>query len=159
MHANAHTYARTHARMHTDALNMVNGVKLHQRDQATVITEKEDESINDADLIENRDGSSKTNKKRLPGVLCSVSTGSCCLSYQLVYNLLTYDAVSSFMCFLFWFELLNPCFISWFAIISLCFFFSICFLLVFLSLLHSTISPSLPRWWGWWGSLWRLCNQ
>lgn len=27
-----------------------------------------------------------------------------------------------FMCFLFWFELLNPCFISWFAIISLCFF-------------------------------------
>lgn len=63
-------------------------------DQAAVITEK-DESINDTDLIENRDGSSKINKKRLPGVLCSILTGSHCLTYQLVYNLLTYDAVST----------------------------------------------------------------
>lgn len=75
-------HANTHARTHTDALNMVNSVKLHQRDQATEITEKEDERINDADLIENRESSSKINKKRLPGVLFLVSTGSCCLSYQ-----------------------------------------------------------------------------
>lgn len=57
-------HANTHARMHTDALNMVNSGKLHQRDQATEITEKEDESINDADLIENRESSSKINKKK-----------------------------------------------------------------------------------------------
>lgn len=39
---------------------------LHQRVEAAEITEKEDESINDADLIEIRDSSSqiKANKKK-----------------------------------------------------------------------------------------------
>lgn len=93
-HAHDHTDARTR----TDALNILTGVKLHQRDQATEITEKENESINDADLIKNRGRSSKTNKKRLPGVLYSVSTAQVAASATsafVVYNFPTqYDAVS-----------------------------------------------------------------
>lgn len=91
-------HAHNHTRTHADALNILTGVKLHQRDQATEITEKENESINDADLIKNRGSSSKNNKKRLPGVLYSVSTAQVAASATsafVVYNFPTqYDTVS-----------------------------------------------------------------